>query len=198
MTAIPVQIPVRAPSGATSQAALTLLAAAIFVCTLFGSASSALEAKKWITYQSAGGGLSFDYPIEVFTVTGGDPTEALSGRTDDRAGRTFSTADGRATLQIASVPNLGKHSVSVLRNLAVAASYKNAKIDYNRVADNWYVISGTQGAKTFYERVHFSCNGRKLNIWTVIYPTAEGKDFEPMIDEMARRFRGSLSSIRCG
>jgi hypothetical protein len=121
----------------------------------------------------------------------------LGGAVEDRAGRSFLTADRRASLQIAIVPNLDKVSVTQLRNMAVAASYKGAKLDYNRVAETWYVVSGTLGASTFYERVQFSCNGRRLLIWSVTYPSAEGKDFEPMIDEMARRFRGNLPEVRC-
>jgi hypothetical protein len=174
-----------------------LRASAIVLGVVFSTAVDAVEAKRWITYRSDSAGLVFDYPADVFSVVGNDPTEAMKGRTDDRAGRTFSTADRRATLQIARVPNLDKVSVSELRNMAIAASYKGAKLDYNRVAETWYVVSGTQGSSTFYERVQFSCNGRRLQIWSVIYPSAEGKDFEPMIDEMARRFRGSLADVRC-
>jgi hypothetical protein len=198
MTHFLVRVAVVAISRRAVQAALARCAATVLACTLAATALSALEAKRWTAYSNEASGLTFAYPTEIFTVTGGDPTEALRGRTEDRAGRTFSTADNRATLQIATVPNLDKHSVAALRDRAIAASYKAAKIDYNRVADTWYVISGTQGSKTFYERVQFSCNSRKLTVWSVIYPTAEGKDFEPMIDEMARRFRGTLSSIRCG
>jgi hypothetical protein len=186
---------------ATSRfAALTTGHVLAFAClcgVVLSSAAAALEAKRWITYRSDGAGLVFDYPADVFSVVGADPTEGLKDRTTDRAGRSFTTVDGRASLQIAAVPNLDKVSVTQLRNMAVAASYKGAKLDYNRVAENWYVVSGTQGVSTFYERVQFSCNGRRLHIWSVIYPSAEGKDFEPMIDEMARRFRGSLTESRC-
>jgi hypothetical protein len=174
-----------------------LLVGMLLLGAVRSTVADALEAKRWITYRSDSAGLAFDYPADVFSVVAGDPTEALKGRTDDRAGRSFSTADRRASLQIATVPNLDKVSVSQLRNMAVAASYKRAKLDYNRVAETWYVVSGTQGASTFYERVQFSCNGRRLDIWSVTYPSAESKDFEPMIDEMARRFRGNLDNVRC-
>jgi hypothetical protein len=139
----------------------------------------------------------FDYPADVFTAIGGDPTDALGGQAEQRAGRTFSAADGRATLQIATVPNQGQMSVAALRNKALEASYKGAKLDYNRVAETFYVLSGTKGAQTFYERVHFACGGRRLEIWSVTYPTAESKMFDELVDEMARRFRTNLSAIRC-
>lgn len=170
-----------------------------FALLLVPSRSQAApDAKRWITYASERGNLSFDYPVDVFTVAGGDPTDAVRDRTDDRAGRTFSTADGRATLQVATLPNLDQKSPSDLRSLAIQASYKGAKLDYNRATETWYVVSGTRGAATFYERVHFSCSGRRLDVWTVIYPTAEAKAFDAMVDEMARRFRAGLVNVRCG
>ncbi len=185
------------PSRTCAHARVSLLASTLVLGVVCTTAADAVEAKRWITYRSESAGLVFDYPADVFSIVGDDPTEAMKDRTDDRAGRVFSTADRRASLQIAHVPNLDKVSVTQLRNMAIAASYKGAKLDYNRVTETWYVVSGTQGASTFYERVQFSCNGRRLDIWSVTYPSVEGKVFEPMIDEMARRFRGNLSEARC-
>lgn len=179
------------------KSALALLGCLAVAVLAQVTALSAQDAKRWITYSSATGGLTFDYPPDVFTVLGGDPTEALRDRTEDRAGRIFSTADARAALQVARVPNLDGHSVTVLRNMALAASYKDAKLDYNRVAETWYVLSGTRGTETFYERVHFSCGGKRLDVWTVTYPTAEAKVFDALVDEMARRFRVTLQAVRC-
>ncbi len=166
-------------------------------CSL-GHALAAPDGKRWTTYTSATAGLMFDYPVDVFSVLGDDPTEALNDRTEERAGRIFSSSDGRASLQIATLPNLDGHSVATLRTMALAASYKDAKLDYNRVTETWYVVSGTRGTETFYERVHFSCGGKRLDIWTVTYPTAEAKAFDALVDEMARRFRITLQSVRCG
>ncbi len=165
---------------------------------LLPPAAAAPAGGRWITYASANGTLNFDYPADIFTVTGGDPTDAVRDRTEDRAGRIFATADGRAKLQIATLPNLDQRSPTTLRSLAITASYKDAKLDYNRATESWYVLSGTRGAETFYERVHFSCSGRRLDVWTVTYPTAEAKAFDAMVDEMARRFRATLPNVRCG
>jgi hypothetical protein len=193
-----IRYPFRATCWLILRASALVVAWGAVLTPVLGVPAHALEAKRWITYRSESAGFAFEYPPDVFAVVAGDPTEALRGRTEARAGRIFTTADGRASLQIATVPNLDKASVGQLRDRAVAASYKKARLDYNRVAESWYVVSGIQGASTFYERVHFSCGGRRLDIWTVTYPSAEGKDFEPMIDEMARRFRSGLSAIRCG
>jgi hypothetical protein len=94
----------------SQKAMAVLLTSVAALAVLLGSAATALEAKRWITYRGERAGLTFEYPPDVFTVVGGDPTEALRGRTEERAGRTFSTADGRASLQIATLPNLDKVS----------------------------------------------------------------------------------------
>jgi hypothetical protein len=161
-------------------------------------AHAAPDEQRWTTYASETASLKFDYPSGVFSNRGGDPTDALKARTSDRAGRTFSTADGRARLQIGTFPNLDKTSVDRLRQRAIAASYQKTRLEYNRSADNWYVLSGTRGPETYYERSHFSCNGRRIDVWTVTYPTAEARVFDRIVDEMARRFRQGLASIRCG
>jgi hypothetical protein len=161
------------------------------------AAAAAPEDRRWVTYESERAGLAFQYPEDVFSPLPTDPTEPLKDRTDDRAGRAFISRDGRATLQIATFPNLDNMSVGALRTQAIAASYKDATVEYNRLAPNWYVLSGTRGPETFYERTHFSCEGRRLDVWTVTYPTAEAKFYDELVDEMARRFRTQLASIRC-
>ncbi len=164
---------------------------------LEASAAVAVTDKRWVTYTSPDADLVFDYPSGVFTEQKGDPTDQLKARTPDHAGRIFTTADGRAALQVGTFPNLDGASVGELRKRAVAASYANAKLDYNRVAGNWYVISGTRGDETFYERVHFSCNNRRLDIWAMTYPTAEAQVFDPLVEEMSRRRRPVLANIGC-
>ena len=160
-------------------------------------ARAAPEQQRWLTYKDPSVGLEFEYPAGIFTEQQGDPTEALRERTADRAGRIFATADGRATLQIGTFPNFDNVTVDQLRRRAITATYSDVKLDYNRTAGNWYVLSGTRGAETVYERVHFSCNGRRLDVWSVTYPTAEAGVFDAIVDDMARRFRPILANIRC-
>jgi hypothetical protein len=175
-----------------------LLAAALLATCASGVAQAAPDEQRWTTYASDTASLKFDYPSGVFTKRGGDPTDALKARTSDRAGRSFSTADGRARLQIGTFPNLDRNSVDRLRQRAIAASYQKTKLEYNRFTDTWYVLSGTRGAETYYERSHFSCNGRRIDVWTVTYPSTEARVFDRIVDEMARRFRQGLTNIRCG
>lgn len=175
-------------AAATSATLLALAAAPL---------SAAPDQGGWTTYRSAIAGLIFEYPAAIFTVQQGDPTDALQKRTANRAGRIFTTADGRAVLQIGTVPNLDGASVDALRKLAIATSYRDVKLDYNRTASTWYAVSGTRGAETVYERVHFSCGGRRLDIWAVTYPTIEHRLFDALVEDISRRFRPIIANIRC-
>ena len=178
---------------AVSSACAALL---LVIGTLHVAAAPAAQ-QRWITYSSEDAKLVFDYPSGIFTEQQGDPTDALQSRTPDRAGRIFTSADGNAVLQIGTFPNLDNASVDDLRKRAIAASYTDAKFDYNRTSSSWYVLSGTRGKETFYERVHFSCNNKRLDIWAMTYPSADADLYDGIVEEMARRFRPILANVRC-
>jgi hypothetical protein len=175
--------------------ACTLIAATMSIWAAPVRAAPASQG--WTTYTVEGADLRFDYPGAIFTDARGDPTDGLSARTADRAGRVFATSDGRAILQFGTFPNLDTLSVDELRKRAIAASYGDAKIEYNRATENWYVLSGVRGADTFYERVQFSCGGRRLDLFAITYPSGEARVFDAIVDEMARRARSIYANIRC-
>ena len=159
--------------------------------------AAAPASQRWITYTNEAANLIFEYPAGIFTEEKGDPTDALQQRTNDRAGRVFATADGTAILQFGTFPNLDDSSIDALRKRAITASYSDAKIEYNRITDNWYVLSGVRGTDTFYERVQFSCKGQRLDIFALTYPAAQASLFDEIVDEMARRVRPILAKVRC-
>lgn len=188
-------------SGTRSLARLLGAVSGVSVLLAVAGGTSAAPSKQqqaWITYRSEQGNLTFDYPSGIFTEQKGDPTEALRARTSDRVGRVFTTSDGAAVLQIGTFPNLDNASVDDMRKRALAASYGDAKLDYNRSTSSWYVLSGTRGKETFYERVHFSCGGKRLDIWAVTYPTAEASFYDDIVEEMHKRFRPYLEKVKCG
>ena len=173
--------------------ALVLAATGVFGTTALAAPAS----QRWITFTNEAANLVFDYPAGIFTEEQGDPTDALKLRTSDRAGRVFTTADGSAVLQFGTFPNLEDASIDTLRKLAIAASYSDAKIEYNRTTDNWYVVSGLRGTETFYERVQFSCKGKRVDIFALTYPVAQSALYDDIVDEIARRVRPILAKVRC-
>jgi hypothetical protein len=52
----------------------------------------------------------------------------------------------------------------------------------------WFVISGTIGDREFYERVSFTCGGRLINSWAMIYPYAERDFYNRVVEAVARSY----------
>ena len=159
------------PHRGVYSAARSVMAGIALAVAAHGSVQAApADTSRWMTYTSENGTLKFTYPAGVFTEKQGDPTEPLKARTPDRDGRTFVSADGSAVLQIGTFPISTIQLLRACARRALAASYSDAKINYSRSANTWYALSGTRGTETFYERVHFSCNNRRVDIWAMTYP----------------------------
>ena len=57
--------------------------------------------------------------------------------------------------------------------------------------------------KTFYEKVMFSCGGRIVNSFAMIYPTDQRRIFDPIVEGIEASFRpardcGGLAAARRG
>ncbi len=175
-------------------AAIALISAAI------ATASNAAPVGRdlgWTTYRSDGFDLTFDYPARVFTVVEEDPTTALEPRIVNRSGRTFSTEDGRATLQVGAFQNVDRLDAAGLRSRALKTSYAEAKVDYDRSTSTWFVLSGRRADDMFYERVTVTCGGRRIDVWQMSYPVAERAFFDRVVEDMARKYRPALANIKC-
>jgi hypothetical protein len=55
-------------------------------------------------------------------------------------------------------------------------------------------LSGEGNGKTFYEKVIFSCNGRVINSFAMIYPTAQSVLFDRVVEGVEKSFRAGLGS----
>jgi hypothetical protein len=58
------------------------------------------------------------------------------------------------------------------------------------------VLSGARGDKVFYERVAFSCDGKSLHGWQMIYPLSERTFYDLVADEVHRNHTHTSQS-RC-
>jgi hypothetical protein len=58
------------------------------------------------------------------------------------------------------------------------------------------VLSGEGNGKTFYEKVIFSCNGRLINSFAMIYSTDEGRLFDRVVEGIEKSFRAVLRRVR--
>ena len=73
-------------------------------------------------------------------------------------------------------------------------SYAGAAIDYAPVRDTWFVLSGIRNGTMFYERVTFTCGGRRINSWAMLYPVAERRFYDRSVEQVHRSYRAGGSN----
>ena len=89
----------------------------------------------------------------------------------------------------APLPNDAGQSPAAYQDYIARESYAGYRIDYRRLAGNWFVLSGEGNGKTFYEKVMFSCAGRLINSFAMVYPTDQRDTFDRVVEGMEKSFR---------
>jgi hypothetical protein len=163
--------------------AVLALAAAMSLPTL-----AARRDLGWMPYRDQAFGYGFDYPTVIFKRADGDPTASLTD-SKRKSGQVFRSDDGKAFLLTAAFENNARLDLVSYKQRIASTAYKDAKVEYERVAANFFVLSGVRGKDVFYERVTFTCGGRVVNVWTMTYPRAEGALYDRIVEEVARTFR---------
>jgi len=90
-------------------------------------------------------------------------------------------------LLVGALPNEGGQSVASYQDYVQRHSYADFTVDYRPLGSNWFVLSGDGGGKTFYEKVMFSCDGRLINSFALIYPTADKRRFDAIVEGIQGR-----------
>ncbi len=165
---------------------------ALFLVVL-GSASAASAASKkfgdWATLRNERHGFLIAYPVKVF------PQQA--SRTTDE-GQVFYSSDGRAQLLVGAIANEQATTLRAYRRFLLKENYAGADIDYAPVRKRWFILSGTIGDEIFYQRVNFTCGGRLINSWAMIYPKAENHFYDGVVEAIAPAYKpGSGRSGNC-
>lgn len=135
----------------------------------------------WREYTHPRLGYRITYPADTFV-----PVESRA-----EEGFVLASRDGKAKLLIASFDNDGLSSLAEYRNLVINQSYDGAAIDYAPVRRNWFVVSGERDGQMFYERVDFTCGGRRITSWAMVYPVAERGFYDRLVEAIAPTFRPS-------
>ena len=156
-----------------------LLLAALLAAFLKVSAVAA-TAQDVTTYHNERHGFSLSYPLDAFR-------EAAPPAGDQ--GRVFVSRDGNARLLAGALSNADGMSLRDYRALVLKESYPGAQIDYAPMRDNWFVLSGIRDGVMFYERVTFTCRGRLINSWAMLYPAAERRVYDRIVEHVAKSYR---------
>ncbi|MDZ4843437.1 MAG: hypothetical protein SH859_15030 [Hyphomicrobium aestuarii] len=171
MPTIPVQ---RRPPACGRTAAIIAFATAVLTAVP-GDAAAQRSPRfdAWGSINDKRYGFQLAYPADVLM-----PIDTPSGA----EGRVLQSADGKAKLLVATFINEQKLSLDAYRQFLLDGNYAGTKIDYAPQRNRWFVLSGERGEFTFYERVTFSCGGELINSWAMIYPTAQKKLYDRVVD----------------
>jgi hypothetical protein len=87
------------------------------------------------------------------------------------------------------------HTPATYQRVLTQQSYPGLRVDYAPVGRTWAALSGTLKDRMVYEKVMFSCGGRIINSFVLVYPTSERGAFDPLVEAIEDSFR--TGTARC-
>ena len=160
--------------------------ALLLALTLFVTPAHA-ERLDWREFRNDKFGLALRIPADVFS---------RHRASDTGDGDLFTTPGGDAKLLVGVLENVDGHSPGTYQRFIAKSSYPGLRVDYAPVGGSWTVLSGTQGPRIIYEKVMFSCGGRVINSFAMIYPIAERAFYDPIVEAVEDSFRPGTESCR--
>ncbi len=152
-------------------------------------AQEALNSGGWQSYRNERFGLSLSYPSDVFQI------ERTSEAGD---GVVFAAHGTDARMLVGALPNRDGQSVAAYQDFVARKSYAAYRIHYRPRGATWFVLSGEGDGKIFYEKVVFSCGGRLINSFALIYPAADRQTFDPIVERVEDTFRAGAAGCQQG
>ena len=164
-------------------AAGALLVAMVCIAEAAQDANAAVGDPGWTGYRDDYGTI-FDFPAGLFSVPEGAPPIGN--------GRRFRTADGRAELSVYTLPNAEHESARSYLARHLRSEFKN--LDYHRVSDRFFAVSGIVRGKTFYSRCNYESPRGAMHCIYLAYPAAENRAWDSVVTRISRSLRGTNSS----
>ena len=155
------------------------LTLAIGLISLLGT-SGARAALDWVPYVNQRFGFSLRYPANLF-----EPER----RSEAGDGEVFAGIRGQGRLLVGALENSDGHTVGSYMNMIRQQSYAGYNVDYAPVGATWFVLSGENDRDVFYEKVMFSCSGRVINSFALIYPIESKREYNPIVEGIEKTFR---------
>jgi hypothetical protein len=159
---------------------------ASLLVSLFSVGAVCAQDDAWRNYTNERFGLSLLLPSRVFT---------LEKQSEAGDGSVFVSRDGEARLLVGAFENSEAQTPRSYQEHVARQSYADYNITYRTGGDSWFVLSGEGKGKTFYEKVMFSCSGRLINSFAMIYPSDQRQMFDPIVERIENSFR---PGPRCG
>ena len=137
-------------------------------------------AAEWVPYVNDRFGFSFRYPADLFA------PERMSEAGD---GEVFTGMRGKGRLLVGALENRDGHTLASYMNLIRKQSYARFSVDYSPRGGSWFVLSGENDREVFYEKVIFSCSGRVISSFALLYPVETKREFDPIVEGIEKTFR---------
>jgi hypothetical protein len=135
-------------------------------------------AQAWRTYTNPRFGTTIEYPS---TFRPGRPP-------DNGAGLGFVAADG-ASFSVYGSHNALDHDLAGLEAFVRQNFAGGERVTYSARGADWFVLSGTAGDRTFYDRHLLSHGGRIVNGFQMLHPQALQRTYGPIVTRMSRSLR---------
>jgi curved DNA-binding protein CbpA len=127
------------------------------------------SAASWTTFRDARFDFALRYPAGIF---------AFDAAQSSANFHTFVSRDGRATLRIVAGENPAGVTLAGLRRSLMKDRYAGATFDKAPRRKHWFALSGMRGGEVFLERVTFSCDGKSMHGWQMLYPASERATYD--------------------
>jgi hypothetical protein len=147
------------------------------------------SAQNWAEYRNERYGLSLRYPANIFVV------ERTAEAGD---GQVFVANDADARLLVGVLRNESGYTPATYQDYIAKNSYGDYQLGYRRLGQSWFVLSGEGNGRTFYEKVMFTCGGRLINSFAMIYPSDQKHIFDQIVERIEDTFRPARDCERAG
>ena len=147
------------------------------------------QASEWLEHRNAKYGFHLKYPGEVFKL------ERTSEAGD---GQVFVNEAGDARLLVGALVNESGFTPGAYQDHVARESYGNYKVTFRPLGKSWFALSGEDDAKIFYEKVIFSCSGRLISSFAMIYPKERRDVFDPLVERIENSFHAGATCERSG
>jgi hypothetical protein len=139
-----------------------------------GNYSLASQGVTYRTYSNARYGFSIAYPVNLL-VPQGEP--------DNGDGQKFVSKNGRASLLA-----FGSHRLDRSLTDEFQSAQENRTVAYKVLKKDWFVVSGTESGKIFYQKTLL--RGDVFKTFIIEYEEAERATYDAITARVARSFVG--------
>lgn len=155
-----------------------------FICQVLGVylvADARVAQEKYSTYSNSRFSYVISYPAALLIP---------QGESDNGDGQKFLSNDGQVEMIVYGSENTSDQSLRDLYNSQLRSEGNQSKrqVTYKVLRANWYVVSGYEGDRVYYQKTIFS--GGVFKTFRIEYDKSRADVFDKVTKKVAASFRG--------